>query len=329
MIRVLLVLALLAGCGAGHDCAERGPAPGGTARCSVGDEGRAYVVQLPDASGPLPVVLMIHGGGGNSHNAPALTAPDGDADNPDGMNAVAAEHGYILVYPDGTGKGLLSGLHTWNAGGGQGDWQCVSGNACKDGIDDVMYFNQVLDDLERWADVDTSRVYATGISNGGAMSYRLAHAMPDRLAAIAPVASADQYGIADGDTPTVPMPILHVHGTEDPCWPWEGGAEACAQKDGGVKAGVDPTLALWAQVNGCSDEAPVVESLPDQAEDGTTSTIETWQGCTADLVVWRITGGGHTWPDGEQYLKEKTVGRVERDANGNARILDFFDAHAH
>jgi len=328
MLQTLLLL-LLAGCDAGQDCSQRPLAPGRTVRCAVGDDGRSYLVRLPEASGPLPVVLVLHGGGGNAEGAPGSTAPDGDEDNADGMNAVAADRGFIAVYPDGTSGALLRRMHTWNAGGGQGDWQCVSGHACKEGVNDVTYFNQVLDDLERWADVDTARIYATGISNGGAMSYRLAHELPDRIAAIAPVASADQVAIADGDTPAVPVPILHIHGTEDPCWPWEGGSAACLQKDGGEKAGVDETLALWAQVNGCTEADPVVESLPDQASDGTTSTIETWQGCDADLVLWRIEGGGHTWPDGYQYLKEKKIGRVERDDNGNARILDFFEAHAH
>lgn len=323
----LLGTLLLAACGRDRDCAAEPPEPGETVRCAVGDD-RSYLARVPDAEGPLPVVLVLHGGGGNAEGAAGVASPDGDPDHPDGMNALAESEGFAVVYAEGTPGKLLRKKRTWNAGGGTGDWQCVSGQACKDGVDDVAYFAALLDDLEGWLDVDTDRVYATGISNGGAMSYRLAHELPDRIAAIAPIGGADQLGVADGAVPASPVPVLHIHGTEDPCWPWEGGAEACLQEDGKDKAGVDDSLAIWAEANGCSAADPVVESLPDAAEDGTISTIETWQGCAADLALWRIEGGGHTWPDGDQYLRERTIGRVERDVKGNTRIWAFFSKYS-
>lgn len=321
----VLLAVMLSACAGGRTCAERAPRVGVTTRCALDDD-RHYDVRLPSASGPLPVVLYLHGGGGSAEGAPGTTAEDDDAESADGLNALAEREGFIVVYAEGVPTRFARKLHTWNAGGGVGDWQCVSGQACEDGVDDVAYVGALLDDLERWASVDTTRIYATGISNGAAMSYRLAHAMPDRIAAIAPVAGADQHGIASGELPVVSVPVLHIHGTEDPCWPWEGGAAACLQDDGKDKASVDATLALWALANGCAGDDPVVEHLSDSADDGTTSTLEAWPGCSADLVLWRIEGGGHTWPDGYQYLKESRIGRVERDVPGNQQIWAFFEA---
>ena len=323
----ILLISLLSACAGGRTCADRPPMSGVTTRCSLEGD-RHYDVRLPSASGPLPVLLYLHGGGGSAEGAPGTTAEDDDAESPDGLNALAEREGFIVVYAEGVHTPLARKLHTWNAGGGVGDWQCVSGHACSEGVDDVAYFGELLDDLESWAEVDTTRIYATGISNGGAMSYRLASAMPDRIAAIAPVASADQYDIALGQAPSRPVPILHVHGTEDPCWPWEGGKAACLQDDGKDKASVDATMALWASANGCEDASPVVTPLQDGADDGTTSTLEAWQGCEAELVLWRVEGGGHTWPDGYLYLKEQRIGRVERDVPGNEQIWAFLKTHS-
>lgn len=318
-------LLLLLACHPAVDCVAEPPAAGTIARCAVGED-RSYLARLPaEAGGPLPVVVAFHGGGGNAEGMVGQTCPDADADDPACLHALGDREGFAVVWAEGTGPALLARFKTWNAGGGVHDWQCVSGGACRDGVDDVAYVEAVLDDLARWAPIDPARVYATGMSNGAAMSYRLACALPERFAAIAPVAGADQWGAAQGCPSDAPVAVLHVHGTEDPCWAYEGGDAACAQDDGGAKASVEDSLARWATRNGCVGE-PTVEALPDLADDGTTVERVRWSGCVAPVEHLRVLGGGHTWPDGDAYLPERRIGPVSRDVNANAELWAFFAA---
>jgi len=223
--------------------------------CGVpGFADRPYDVHLPDEfvpSRPMPVILAIHGGGGNAQGAARTSCPEGDVKRKECLHAMANREGIAVVYPNGTSSRLLARLRTWNAGGGEKGWQCVSGRACKDGVDDIAYFRVLLDDLSRWVPVDPKRVYATGLSNGAAMSHRLACQMGDRIAAIAAVGGANQYATAAACTPPRPVPVLQIHGTADPCWPYEGGKQACAQRDDLDKISVDESMRIWATVNGC------------------------------------------------------------------------------
>lgn len=320
----MLVLPLA--CARAVDCAETPPGPGETVECAVGE--RSYHAHLPaSGAGPYPVVFAFHGGGGSGAGMNRSTCPDGDEADPGCLSAVADREGFVVVYPEGTGGRLFPDLRTWNAGGGVGDWQCVSGRACDEGVDDVAFFDAVLADLGRWTAVDPARVYATGMSNGAAMAWRLACERAEVLAAVAPVAGADQYGAAQGCAATTPVPVMQVHGTEDPCWPFDGGVAGCLQDDGKTKTGVEDSLARAAARAGCGDEV-VTEALPDLTDDGTTSRYERRQGCAAAVELLRIEGGGHTWPDGQAYLREKRIGRVEQDFPGNEAIWDFFARQA-
>jgi polyhydroxybutyrate depolymerase len=172
-----------------------------TRSLKMGEVDRSYLVHVPpkyDAKKPTPVVLVLHGAGTNG----AITVFFC------GMNKKADEAGFIAVYPNGTG---LAGLMlTWNAGRFQG----------KEGkADDVAFIAKLLDDLATVVNVDPKRVYATGISNGGMMCYRLAAELSDRIAAIAPVAGTmaiDKYN------PKRPVPVMHFHGTADKMVPFAG-----------------------------------------------------------------------------------------------------------
>ncbi|MCX5746251.1 MAG: hypothetical protein NT062_27555 [Proteobacteria bacterium] len=201
----------------------------------------------------------------------------------------------------------------------------MSGGACKAGVDDLRYFDDLLVELGATIPVDAARVYLTGISNGGAITHRLACQRPDRIAAIAPVAGANECA-DDGDPCDARVPVRAFHGTADPCWAYDGGDGACLQDDGAPKTAVAATMAGWAARNGCaptSTDAPRAARDPD---DGTTATLRTWDGCAAATELFVIDGGGHTWPGGWPYLGEDRIGRVSHEVD-NADILDFFDAH--
>ena len=287
---------------------------------------RAFDVRIPpawDGASPLPVIYGFHGGGGNRQAAEQVSCPEGDVDSAECLSAKATAAGYLVVYPDGTGSRPLRNLRTWNAGGGVGDWQCVSGGACKSGADDLRYFDELHAEVGRLWPIEPTRVFATGLSNGAAMPSRLACERSEVLAAIAPVGGANQHAAAGGACdPGVAM--LHIHGTDDPCWTYETSAEACLQADGKNKVGARESIDGWVARNGC-EPTPIEEPLPDAADDDTQTTRLRWIGCNGDVEHLRVTGGGHTWPGG--YAYSDVVGRVSRDFDADDLILEFFDAH--
>lgn len=310
-------------------CTPDNARPGAVLTCELpAFADRPYDVHLPrdyDPAQPVPVVLSIHGGGGNSGAAARGSCPDGDTGSADCLDAMAGREGMAVVYPNGTGSRLLSRVRTWNAGGGTGGWQCVSGRACKDGVDDIAYFRALLDELSRWAAVDPRRVYATGLSNGAAMSHRLACQMSERIAAIAAVGGANQYATTSACAPSRPVPVLQIHGTKDPCWTYEGGKAACAQRDGLAKISVDESMRIWATINGCASAGG---AEPLATEPGITTTRTSWTGCRAETTLIRVTGGGHVWPGGWAYLGERRIGPMVGGWNANRVILDFFRQHS-
>jgi polyhydroxybutyrate depolymerase len=307
------------------DCATVNIAPGDRVTCKVpGWVDRAFDLELPaswDGASPLPVVIAYHGGGGNREGAPRVTCPGGDLDDPGCIDAIARARGYAVVYPDGTGSRPLRDVRTWNGGGGGPGAYCASGPACARDIDDIDYTDDLLAEVGAAIPIDPRRVFATGLSNGGAMSHRIGCERTATFAAIAPVGGANQH--ADGGGACGAMPVLHIHGTEDDCWPFGGGTGGCLEQSG-RKTSVDETMAGWAARNGCAitfTDAPIPDRDPG---DGATSFRRTWNGCAVATELIVVEGGGHTWPSGWPFLER--AGRVTRDY-GSEVILDFFDAH--
>ncbi len=332
MSRVALGVVLLSqqpfGCVKTLDRCERA-APGASLECPMPEFfDRAFSVRVPsrwDGAAPLPVIVAFHGGGGNRLSAESVTCPNGEAGDPNGLTAIANAAGYAVVLPDGTGLRPLRNVRSWNAGGGTDGWQCVSRGACQQGVDDGAFFDQLLVELARVVPIDARRVFLTGLSNGGAISHRLACERPSVVAAIATVGGTNQYTAAGGRC-AARVPVLAIHGSDDPCWGYETGTAACAFLEAGRKVGVDASMEGWRARNGCS-EAFTDAPLDDTRADNTRATRRTWTGCAAALERIRVEGGGHTWPGGNQYLDESDVGRVARDFRASDEVVRFFDAH--
>jgi polyhydroxybutyrate depolymerase len=275
-------------------------------------------------------VLALHGGGGAAESARRITCPGGDLASAGCMDRVADRKGFAVVYPNGTAGPVLPNARTWNAGGGSGGWQCVSGYACNQRIDDIAYFDALVDDLLTVLHVDLKRVYATGLSNGAAMSHRLACERANRFAAIAPVAGGNQFSTTASCAPSDPVAVLEIHGTADPCWAYGGGPAACAQTDNQNKIAIPQTVSDWVSRLGCAP-TPATTDLPDtDPSDGTLTHVDRYTACNggAEVAFYRVENGGHTWPGGHQYQTAAMVGPLARDFAANELMLDFFLAHA-
>lgn len=309
---------------ASHGCDGAPIVEGAAVTCEVpGWPGRAVDVHVPDGYEPSrvwPLVLALHGGGGDRNAAARTTCPAGDLEDPGCLHAVGVREGFLTAYPDGYARTPRGLLRTWNAGG-NGDFDCVSEAACEAMSDDVAYLTAVLDLLADHYSIE-ARVTATGLSNGGAMSHRLGCELADRIRVVAAVGGANQQ---PGCVPSRPVSVIQIHGTDDPCWPYHGGELGGCGSPGVRVAGAPDAVESWADVLDCA--APVQVPIPDAASDGTTATRWDWE-CPGGARVALVTveGGGHTWPQGFQFAPRGRVGLVSADFSANELIWEFASA---
>jgi polyhydroxybutyrate depolymerase len=185
----------------------------------------------------------------------------------------------------------------------------------------VRFIADLIDDVARRQTVDPLRVYATGMSNGGMMCYRLAEELAPRIAAIASVAGTPAKA---NPKPTRAVPVLHFHGTEDKIVPYTGPGK---EVPGWLRfLSVEQTFATWAKVNG-ADTTGVPVPMPDAKEDGTSVVRQEAvrpgkKG--ASVILYTIKGGGHTWP-GKPALG--MLGRSTEEIDANEIIWAFFRAN--
>jgi polyhydroxybutyrate depolymerase len=292
---------------------------------------RPYSLLVPTGAGPHPLLFILHGGAGNAASAETMTCSSSDVDNPSCLHNLAAAAGMVVVFPNGTSSAALSNVRTFNAGGGGvrsagGNWVCVSGAACTSGVDELPYFNALLAEVSALTAVDDSRLFATGLSNGGAMSHRLACSW-NKLRAIAAVGGANQFETMEACNPQRKPAVLHIHGDADPCWSYTESATACGPGESGYKVGVVASTLKWAIRNGCrvsTGAGPASTPMPNPANDGMTSERLTWANCAAPTELIRVGGGGHLYPNGFLTIPSSTVGRATQDF-GNEVIMDFFN----
>jgi polyhydroxybutyrate depolymerase len=271
----------------------------------VGDLERSYIVHVPpnyDHDMETPVVLVFHGGGGNPQSMIRFS----------GMNTKSDEAGFIAVYPSGTGR--FERVLTFNGG------NCC-GYAMRNKVDDVEFTRKLLDDLATVVNVDQKRVFATGMSNGGIITYRLASELSDRIAAIAPVGGPMGTNTCN---PRRPVPVIHFHGTDDENAPFKGG------KGKGVSGtdfySVEHSINAWVKANGCHEE-PVVTKQQPEVNDGTEIIRKTYGGGKNDseVVLIEIVGGGHTWPGGPSRVR--FLGKITKNISANDAMWESFQKH--
>lgn len=291
---------------AAQPAAAAGPCAGlkpGDFERTVSHQGRdrEYVLHVPPAYGSskrLPLVIVLHGGGGSGPGIKELSRMDPPAD----------EHGFMAAYPTGT-KGGARG-NSWNGG------DCC-GTAMEQNVDDLGFMAKLIDGLVEGGCVDPKRVYATGISNGAIMSHHLACDLADRIAAIAPIAGA----LMDAScSPSRPVPVIVFHGTADREVKPEGNFNRLSHPRRAFPP-LAETVATWRRIDGCAAEKKTV--LQNRK-----ARCEEYQGCRddADVVQCMIEGGGHTWPGGKPIMP-LLLGPTSKDISASAEALKFFAAH--
>jgi polyhydroxybutyrate depolymerase len=267
-----ILLALLALTFSLLACARNVPAPADTTYTLTHDGiERTYILHIPssyDDANPTPLVMSLHGGGGDAVNQRRVS----------GFNDLADEKGFIVVYPNGTGR-LEDKILTWNGG-------TCCGYAVTNQIDDVGFIRALIAELQSQYNIDPKRIYATGLSNGGIMSYRLACDAADIFAAIGPVAGTQNYVRCE---PSEPVSVIHFHGTDDTHLPY-GGGSGDDSVAGVLFKSVDESMDFWLTFNLCNP-MPTKETFDDIQH-------ETYSGCAneIEMELYTILGGKHAWP---------------------------------
>lgn len=260
-----------------------------------------YVPSNYDASVPAPLLLVFHGGGGNADGAQRMAQ----------LTPLADKHRFIVVYPNGSGV-LRDRLLTWNT------WNCC-GYALTQQVDDVGFVRDLIALLKGRYPIDSSRIFATGISNGGMMAHKLGCELSEQIAAIAPIAGALN---TDACAPGEPVSVVIFHGTDDQYVLFQGGKNT--KRFPGADPRVDKSVAhafsTWSTLNKCS--------LSNPSQQGSVRRTVCSNGTRgAEVVLFAIEGQGHSWPGGRPGLRNGNVDPPSQEISASEVMIDFFMRH--
>ena len=230
---------------------------------------RSFNIFVPDSydpSEPVPLLFCLHGYGSNHDVIMEYTD----------FNTVASSENFIVVYPQGS---LLNGITHWNVGG----WTVGSF------VDDISFIDLIIDTVSDSYSINSDRIYSTGMSNGGYMSFLLACQLSEKIAAIASVTGSMTPQTFDTCQPQRAISVLQMHGTSDEVVPY-GGNEAWTM-------GIDAVMNYWKIHNNCS-ASPTIIDLPDiyTFDNSTVQEITFSNGDNNTMVKhYKVNGGGHDW----------------------------------
>ncbi len=293
---------------------------------------RTFRVHLPagyDAKKRYPVVLALHGLGGDGLMMARVSHLDETADR----------FGFIVVYPNAS-EGRWTTLDPRNQGGFGGfgrrsgifDFPGTRSGRLDsepggEPVNDTLFFEGMLDKIESEYRVDASRIYATGLSDGGFMAFRLGCEMAHRFAAIATVAATLPLGLSGTclDWAWRSVPLLMINGTSDPFISY-GGSPGLNVRYPLLSA--KETLKVWSKMNTCSGKSER-STIPPRSPGGMETHVDKYSDCRngGDVILYSIVKGGHTWPGGDPYMPEKRTGPTSNDLDASDTIWQFFAAH--
>ena len=269
-----------------------------TGKVVSGGAARDYILHVPrkhDPSQPAALVISLHGGANWPSSQMRISQ----------WNRVADEHGFLVAYPAGQG-------------GGPRIWR-IPGGRRSSGMSDVIHLSDLIDQLASEYRIDATRIYVNGFSQGGGMTFVLSCALSHRIAAVGLVDAA-HFVPFEWCGEAKPMPMIAFHGTNEQFTPYRGGKVPWLARDHRFPS-IPEFTAKWARRNGCDPAAVETADAPD------VTRIE-YRGCEAGASVrlYRIEGGGHTWPGGTE-LPEWLVGPTNRNIDASAVMWEFFGRH--
>jgi polyhydroxybutyrate depolymerase len=251
---------------------------------------RDYILYIPaiyDGNTDVPLILNFHG----------YTASANEQMQYGDFRDIADTEGFLLVHPEGT---LLNGEQHWNVGEFTGST-----------VDDVGFTEALIDELASLYTINLDRVYSTGMSNGGFMSFLLACQLSEKIAAIASVTGSMAPDVFDACNAQHPTPILQIHGTDDSVVPYNGDTWTRSIED---------VISYWVNYNNC-DTNPTITVFPDiDPSDGSTVEHSVYIGGDNDVTTehMKVIGGDHTWPGSTSSFP------TNQDINASMEIWQFF-----
>ena len=277
---------------------------------------RTFHIHIPsfyDKSVQIPLVIALHGRGGNGWSMILLTRK--------GFNKLADKDGFIMLYPDGIDL-------NWNDGRMDEE---ANDRAHRENIDDVGFISALIDSMIRDYNINPNQVYVTGISNGAIMSYRLACELSHKITAIAPVDGNIPYMLFPDCLPSRSVSVLAINNLNDPLVPFDGGDiyGQFRRVNLGKVLSVNESVGFWVDWNMCSTIPAVTEEPDRDPKDGTRVTCKQYINNIdgTEVILYVVDGGGHTWPGGFQYLPSWIIGKTCRDIDANEVIWSFFKKH--
>ncbi len=265
---------------------------------------RKYMYYIPESYNPkskTPIVFFIHGMGASAQIAVNVVGPQ--------FNARAERDKAIVIYPDAYMK----------------HWNDMLGGSypLTEMVDDVGYISSLIDIFVKDFKADPRRVYISGSSNGGMMTYRLSVAIPEKITAIAPFISDISPNVAAQFPKAPPLPIIMTNGTADPTIKWEGGI---VKVTGNTELlSTEKNVEYWRIRNGAKAEPEVTELADLDPNDKSTAVKYVYQG-KYPVVLYKIVGGTHQHPSIKQGAKALANGQ-NGDYNSFETVWDFMTAY--
>lgn len=272
---------------------------------------RKFMVHFPpnfSTETQRALVVSLHGGSGNMINAQGFSM----------LNPVSDNNNFLVAWPQG--YGIAPPGFSWADG--------RNTSADQAGIDDVGFLNKLIDTLITRYNVDTSKIYICGFSNGGFMVQRMACESSERFAAMASLGASMDTLLYQNCIPSKPIPMAFFNGTEDPAMPYGGGPMQNPQVIPVMP--VDSTVQFWVSNNACTIESPPFIFPDIFLTDNSTAELYRFTNCTcnADVHFYKLIGGGHTWPGVFVPSQANVLGNTNRDINASEELWSFFSAHS-
>jgi polyhydroxybutyrate depolymerase len=291
---------------------------------NIGNQTRYFRVYQPiGIAASAPVVILLHGGGQSMNDLFEPTAGGTRV-----WTTVADNEKFLLVVPNGfdaTANNTSGNNQNWN--------DCrplTNANPGYSGQDDVAFISELIEWTKKSFNVDNTRFYATGVSNGGLLCYRLAAELNSKIAAVAPFI-ANQPSPNECTSPAAPMPMMICVGTLDPLMPFLGGNVAITNR--GTVLSAAETLTFWLGANGVASTDFVLTNLADSNPSDNSTVVKRAYGSSnpaKEIEFYTVVGGGHCMPSIANPLStssQAAVGPQNQDIEGALVAWNFLKRH--